>query len=369
MASPSPTPAAAPKPTTPPPQPAPKPAPKPMGDPLKDFPKDFIELPALAKDGPVPEPVSLGKVAMPPKSLLIIHLLGGDGAIKGKSRFVMEAADGGTAERDWDIFLREGEAESGGVKVAHLSLKENDLMFQWEAEAPQQLASPHLINCMLQLAAGPKQATVALRKPIEVEPLKAEILKGTLKGKFDVPFPPNSDRMKVDIVFDGPFPPLKFEGQNPMDSDKGKATVWFGASQETQIFALRLDTVFRRQLEIGFDPHVRINTTAKPEKLTAAGLGKMQKAAEVARQQTFAMVEFGKKAAGGKNDETTQQRLSLMESQLTNITKASEQLAGLKGMADQLVQGGRIHVRVFCQVDDFKLELVRTAGIPAANQK
>lgn len=369
MASPSPTTAAAPKPTTPPPPPAPKPAPKPMGDPLKDFPKEFIELPALAKDGPIPEPVSLGKVAMPPKSLLIIHLLGGDGAIKGKSRFVMEAADGGTAERDWDIFLREGEAESGGVKVAHLSLKENDLMFQWEAEAPQQLASPHLINCMLQLAAGPKQATVALRKPIEVEPLKAEILKGTLKGKFDVPFPPNSDRMKVDIVFDGPFPPLKFEGQNPMDSDKGKATVWFGASQETQIFALRLDTVFRRQLEIGFDPHVRINTTAKPEKLTAAGLGKMQKAAEVARQQTFAMVEFGKKAAGGKNDETTQQRLSLMESQLTNITKASEQLAGLKGMADQLVQGGRIHVRVFCQVDDFKLELVRTAGIPAANQK
>jgi hypothetical protein len=38
-------------------------------------------------------------------------------------------------------------------------------------------------------------------------------------------------------------------------------------------------------------------------------------------------------------------------------------------MADQLVQGGRIHVRVFCQVDDFKLELVRTAGIPVANQK
>ena len=163
MASPSPTTAAAPKPTTPPPPPAPKPAPKPMGDPLKDFPKEFIELPALAKDGPIPEPVSLGKVAMPPKSLLIIHLLGGDGAIKGKSRFVMEAADGGTAERDWDIFLREGEAESGGVKVAHLSLKENDLMFQWEAEAPQQLASPHLINCMLQLAAGPKQATVAPR--------------------------------------------------------------------------------------------------------------------------------------------------------------------------------------------------------------
>jgi hypothetical protein len=340
-----------------------------MGDPLKDFPKEFIELPALAKDAPVPEPVSLGKVVMPPKSLLIVHLLGGDGAIKGKSRFVMEAADGGTAERDWDIFLREGEAESGGVKVAHLSLKESDLMFAWEADAPNQLASPHLINCMLQLAAGPKQATVALRKPLEVEPLKAEILKGTLKGKFDVPFPPNPDRMKVDIVFDGPFPPLKFEGQNPMDSDKGKATVWFGASQETQIFALRLDTVFRRQLEIGFDPHVRINTTSKPEKLTAAGLGKMQKAAEVARQQTFAMVEFGKKQAGGKNDEATQQRLSLMESQLSNITKASEQLAGLKGTADQLLQAGRIHVRIFCQVDDFKLELVRTAGIPAAGQK
>lgn len=363
--SPAPTTPAA-KPTTPPPPPPPKPAPKPMGDPLKDFPKEFIELPALAKDAPVPEPVALGKVVMPPKSLLIIHLLGGDGAIKGKSRFVMEAADGGTAERDWDIFLREGEAESGGVKVAHLSLKENDLMFSWEADAPNHLASPHLINCMLQLAAGPKQATVALRKPLEVEPLKAEILKGTLKGKFDVPFPPNPDRMKVDIVFDGPFPPLKFEGQNPMDADKGKATVWFGASQETQILALRLDTAFRRQLEVGFDPHVRIGTTAKPEKLTAVGLGKMQKQAQVVRQQTFAMVEMAKKATAGKNDETTQQRLSLMESQLTGITKASEQLEGLKGMAEQLLQGGRIHVRVFCQVDDFKLELVRTAGIPAA---
>jgi hypothetical protein len=353
-----------PKPTPPPP--------KPVGDPLKDFPKEFIELPALAKDAPVPGPASLGKIAMPPQAVPIIHLLGGEGAIKGKSRFVMESSDGGTAERDWDVFLREGEVregETGGVKVAHLSLKESDLLFNWEADAPNQLASPYLINCMLQVSAGQKQATVALRKPLEAEPLKAEILKGTLKGKFDVPFPPNPDRMKVEIVFDGPFPPLKFEGQNPMDADKGKATVWFGASQETQILALRLDTALRRQLEIGFDPHVRIGTTAKPEKLTAVGLGKMQKQAQVARQQTFAMVEMAKKATAGKNDETTQQRLSLMESQLTGITKASEQLEGLKGMAEQLLQGGRIHVRIFSQVDDFKLELVRTTGMPASGQK
>lgn len=367
--TPNPMPNPMPKPTPMPPPPAPKPAPKPVGDPLKDFPKEFIELPALAKDGPAPAPVSLGKITLDPKALPSIYLLGGDGAIKGKSRFVMESSDGGTAERDWDIFLREGDAESGGVKVAHLALKESDLIFAWEADAGQHLASPHLINCMLQIAAGPKQATVALRKPLEVEPLKAEILKGMIKGKFDVPFPPNSDRMKVDIVFDGPFPPLKFEGQNPMDADKGKATVWFGASQETQVFALRLDTALRRQLEVGFDPHVRINPTGKPEKLTAVGLGKMQKQAQAVRQQSFAMLEMTKKATAGKNDETTQQRLSLMESQLTGITKASEQLEGLKGMAEQLLQGGRIHVRVFCQVDDFKLELVRTAGIPAGGQK
>lgn len=352
----------------PPPPPAPKPAPAPL-EPFKDFAPQFVELPPLGKESPAADPVALGKVHIGPKSLLIVHLLGGDSAIKGKFLFALEAAEGGTAERDWEVFLREGEAETGGTKIGHLALKDADLTFRWEAAATELPAAPHLMNCMLQMAAGPKQLVVALRKPLEVEALKAEILKGPFKGKWDIPYPPNSDKVKVEMVFEGPWPPSKFEGQMPMDGDKGKAVVWFGASQEDQVLAFRLETVMRKQLELGFDPHFRLGTTGKPEKLNANILARTQKAVMSAQQNAFGMAEFGKKKAGGKNDEATQQQLALLESNLANVTKAAQQLEALKLLGESLVAGGKIHVRVFCQVDDKTVDLVRSANMPVAPGK
>lgn len=362
--------AAKPEPPAPPPAaPAPPPKPAPMADPFKEFALQFVELPPFGKDGPATDPVALGKIKVDPQALVILHLLGGDIAIKGKFRFVVESSDGGTAERDWDVLLREGEAETGGVKIAHLSLKDENLQFHWEAAAAAQPAAPHLMNCMLQLSAGPKQTTVAMRKPIDIEPLKAEILKGPIRGKWDIPYPPNPEKIKVELAFAGPFPPPKFEGQTPMDADKGKLNVWFGQSQEDQTLLYKVDTVLRKQFEINFDPHFRIGITAKPQKLSKAVFEKTLKAAAEGRLAAFNLVEFGKNQTKGKNDEGTKQKMAALEANLAGVQKAGEQLEAMKQLADRLVDEGLVHVRVLVQVDDKTVELLRSPSAPPPSAK
>jgi serine/threonine protein kinase len=360
------------KPAAPAPQPAappPPPKPAPMADPFKEFAPQFVELPPLSKDGPATEAIALGKIKVGPQALVILHLLGGDIAIKGKFRFVVESSEGGTAERDWDVLLREGEAETGGVKIAHLSLKDDSLQFRWEAAAAEQPASPHLMNCMLQLSAGPKQTTVAMRKPIDIEPLKADILKGPIRGKWDIPYPPNPDKIKVELAFAGPFPPPKFEGQTPMDADKGKLNVWFGQSQEEQTLLYKVDTVLRKQFEINFDPYFRLGATARPEKLSKANFEKALKTVGGGRQAAFAMVELGKNQSKGKNDEQTKQKMALLEANLAGVQKAGEQLEAMKQLADRLVNEGQVHVRVLIQVDDKTVELLRSPTAPPPSAK
>lgn len=351
------------------PKPEPKPAPPPAAiDPFQQFAPQFVELPLPSKEGGMTEPFVLGKIQLSGNALLIIHLLGGEGAIKGKFLFTLDAAEGGTAERDWEIMLREGDASAAGTKIAHLTLQDNELRFRWEEAASGQPAAPHLMNCMLQFSAGPKQHAVALRKPLEVEPLKAEVLKGLIRGKWEIPYPPNVDKLRVELAFSGPFPPAKFDGQMPLDGDKGKVLVWFGPSQEEQTLALRVDTALRKFFEIGFDPHFRVGTTGKPEKLSASTLAKAQNFVLVGQRQAFAALGFQKEMSKGKNDEATQQRLAAMEANVTSMQKAVQQLAALKQLADTLAAEGQVHVRVFCQVDDKTVDLVRTANMPPSGK-
>lgn len=357
-----------PEPKPPAPKPEPKSAPKPMVDPFKDFPTGSVELPALmAESGPAPDafnPVTLGKLHVDPKALVIVNLMGGDGAMKGKFRFVLEAAENGTAERDWEFFLREGEAETGGTKLAHLALKGDDLSFQWQQEAASQPAAPHLVNCLMRIATGPKNQLVALRKPIMAAPMKAEIMKANAKGRWDIPYLPDPDKVKVELTFDPTFPKQRIEGQPVLDADKGKMTVWFGNTPEEQTLAIKFESAVRKGIEISLEPQFRIGSVGKPERLSTASLKKAQQIAAVSQTQTFGAVQMMKGQAAKKNDELTKTRVAQLEEQLATIQRATQQLEAMKMVVEQINAQGQINARVYYQTDDGAVDLLRTGGGP-----
>lgn len=353
-----------PEPPPPAPKPEPKPAPKPMVDPFKDFPAGSVDLPALlAEGGPAPDalnPATLGQIHVDPKALVIVNLLGGAGAMKGKFRFVLEAANNGTAERDWEFFLREGEAETGGVKLAHLSLKDENLTFQWQPEAAAQPAAPYLINCQLRIATGPKNQLVSLRKPIQSAPMKAEIMKANAKGRWEIPYLPDPDKVKVELTFDPTFPKQRIEGQPVLDAEKGKMTVWFGNTPEEQTLSIKFESAVRKGVEISMEPQFRIGSIGKPERLTVASLKKAQQLVAVSQTQTFGAVQVMKGQAAKKNDELTKTRVAQLEEQLATIQRATQQLEAMKALAEQINGQGQINARVFYQNDDGTVDLLRT---------
>ncbi|HND55045.1 MAG TPA: hypothetical protein PLV92_21675, partial [Pirellulaceae bacterium] len=350
-----------PKPPEPKP-PEPKPMPKPPEmDPFREFPAGFAEIPVPSKDAAAPGPVNIGKLYAPPKSLVIVHLYGGETAIKGKSKFVLEASEGGTADRDWDVTMRESETDPNAQKIAHLSLKNDMLAFEWLPPAQSHPAAPHLTNCVLHLASGPKSRYLALRKPISAPPLTLDLKKGAIKGKWDIPYPPNPDKIKVKLTFEGPFPPAKFDGAEEIDADKGNVLVWFGATADEQLLALRVTSDLRKSLELGVEPYFRLITVgAKPDKLTTANIKKAQQAVVLGRAQAMAFEQAAKKAAAGKNDELSKTRVDQAEENLKQTDKVGKNFEALGGLVESLSGNGKIHVRVFYQAEDQKIDLLKT---------
>src|SRR5690606_33894034 len=141
-----------------------------MIEPFADF-ATTVELPALgASNKPNPaagEVMTLGSVKLEPNGLIFLRLLGGEKATTtGRSTLQLANANGGTASNEWEVSA--SDAKNNQVVVAKLAYKDNQISFQW---TPAAIESPPiaagLINCVLQLASGPKTHRVALRKPVE----------------------------------------------------------------------------------------------------------------------------------------------------------------------------------------------------------
>src|SRR5690606_37631629 len=143
----------------------PKPAPKPFAAFAK-----AVELPSLGEpnkpNDKALEPVALGPVKLQ-EGLMFLRLNGGDKVSK-KATFSIANANGGLAERDWEISAADPRGMASLV-VAKLSYKEDQLFFQWTQETVSNAATfDALANCSITMASGPESHTFAMRTPIEV---------------------------------------------------------------------------------------------------------------------------------------------------------------------------------------------------------
>lgn len=361
---PAPAPAPAPEPEPKPeskPEPKPAPAP-PMVEPFADFAKT-VELPALGtpnKPNPAAgEVVTLGEVKLEPNGIVFLRLLGGEKATPaGRSALVLNNANSGTAANEWEVASTD--AKGAQVIVAKLALKDNQLSFQWTPEA---IESPPvaagLMNCVLQLASGPKTHRVALRKPVEASPIVLNLERPAIKLPVEFATPPDWSAVRVEILSVDSGVKSKTD-KNTLNADKDTALVTFGEKTEEQVTLLKIDTIVaqRRELTLNAAPYFKVND--QPVKFTAKIFALAKGQVNVEQQQIYNTIELRRKQKAKKEElEPFEQRMELANKAMTALTAVETQL--------QAINGAQVQYRVYYDAgEDAKVELATSAATATA---
>jgi serine/threonine protein kinase len=340
----------------------PKPAPPP--NPFRELAKS-VDLPPLGGSGESQqasdEPASLSSVYIDASELFFVELEGGDKAYKTKQPFVMRALPG--SERDWEIFFTQ--AAGAELKVAQLAAKDNQLFFQWTAQAAAEPIANHLRNCVLSLRTGTAQERLSLRKPVDIGAVTVDLDKG-MKASFRVPWPPEPDTIRVDVAVEGKFPGTRFD-PSPTLEVGGETNVWFGDGT-AQILFFKFECSSKRDIEVIATPYFKSPYEVKPVRFTKAKVNEMVGRLNFEQQSTTQQINaIGDPA---KITNRTQQGLaiqakSLAEQKLAAVQAASAEFQKVSTIYDDVNGTGQVHVRLYAMIGITSIELATTGAAPA----
>jgi hypothetical protein len=334
---------------------------KPAPQPFQDFPA-IASLPDLeAADGMSPH--KIGPIHIAPDELCFIKLRGGGNACKGAPSFVMRNADGGLAERDWEIMLRDDEA-GPETKIAHLSIDdESQLIFQWQSGAMSQSSSAQLCNCALNFSSRGQSHVASLRGPAVVKGLILEFDKQSSKDDWKIDMPPDPDGIKLEITGVGD---AKYTVQpDPvMEANRGEA--WVDIEDGGGLLTLKVETTMKRALRVEVVPHVKSPPDGKPQKLIARQLPQII-AQMVAQERQLAFnVQQGNQMAdqapSARERALIEQRVAQAEQMQTEIKTALQKLQELGEFLKTATGNIELRFRVYYDADSSEVDLLRTGS-------
>jgi hypothetical protein len=305
-------------------------------------------------------PLVLGPCVVDEKSLVILQLKGGDGAIRGgKQKFEIAAAQGGTALRDWEISLTGGAAN---IIAALLSVKDNQLTFQWTPEGAKQSAAPLLCNCGLHLSAGPGQHDLAFRTPIKGEPLVVGLDRGGSSVTWKIDLLPDPKKLFIEITtLEGGFLKHKFKERQTLEGTD-RTELWTGSDEAAMPLGWRIaSTVKNDSIEVDSLPQYQIRgVTRQPKPLVKKELAPLEKQFDQSRFLVNKKIEAASKAKG----EGAERQANLGKVELEKVNAADDQLKELKSLIEDLDGKGAIHFRVYYQTEDGPIDLLVTGEPP-----
>ncbi len=182
----------------PPPKPAAKPAPP--ADALAGFPP-YVELPPLPDAGEfAPGPTLLGNVHGPLDNPITLDLLGRETAVRGKRQFSLEPAPN-DKQQSWIVRLESAGKEDAPTEVGQFLRDGDGLKFRWADKVAEIAATAeYLRNCALELRGGGPPHLVALRKPVIVEPVVLDLMKGVSTVTVPIEFMPDPAHLRIEFT-------------------------------------------------------------------------------------------------------------------------------------------------------------------------
>lgn len=360
-----------PKPEPPMPKPTPKPAP--VGNPFVGFGK-AVTLPKLpaAMSEPTPEMLAsivLGPCKLPDENTVVSMVLkGGETAFsKGKMKFTLQSANGGTSLRDWDIKVSGGLVETP-ITVAIISAKNDQLLFQWTAEAAKQAAAPYLCNCMVSMNAGTGKVDLALREPVSAEPIPIGIEKRNQPAKYNIDLPPEAKQLVFEILgVEGDVPKVKYDNKE-LTADKDTTFFWVGNVETEMPLGMKIDTSVTnsgRTVQVITIPHFKLEGMARPSMYAKRELQALSQNIESELQIGGAMIQQAALVQDAKKKGELSQAGTL---KIEPAQKAKAQFEQMQNLAKGLQSNGKIKFRIYATAEDGKVELVNSDGAGAGAQ-
>jgi hypothetical protein len=352
--------------------PAPKVAPTDQPEPRK-VPTDpepnspFRDLPQMVALPPIEaasvSPVVWGPIHLQDREPCFMRLRGGDKAVRGNQSFVLRNADGGTAERDWEILLRDGDNQS---KLAHLGIDaDGRLGFRWETTAESSEIASNLGNCALVLSApGKPTHVVALRQPIQSTPLVIDLEKPSPKSDLRIDSLPDPSVMYLEIVGVGGSD-FQAKPAAVLASDKGEA--WLTIEDAGSLLVLKVETAVRRgiiSVEVG--PHFQRAATAKPETFVVKRFPQVMNDATKYGQNLQIGIQNATQALNrnptASQRQALQQTLAAMQQEEKDFQDFLLRLNQLHTFLDTRKNKLELKVRVYCDADSSEIDLLVASG-------
>jgi hypothetical protein len=337
----------------------PTPPPK---NPLADLPPS-VDLP----DQEDAETFRLGSLDMGATTSLTLTLLGGREVIRDPSRFQLDPARG--TEQSWRVLII-GDKENPDREehVAQVSVREDELTFQWEPNAAQNPLATQLRNCVLRCRSKDHTHDLRLRTPLEMEAMLITLVKPTMSESYRVPDLPNAALLKFQITsLNEPFPPCTLKPAEAIEADGGKVTATLGESVDEQVAALEFETQVRRTLVVKVSALFQLAPGTRPEPMSNSRLETVGGQVMRNQQITFENVQrvrainqkIGRDDPKKKRAENELKRAEALLDQAAQVTQKYEVLRELR---ESLKDGGVVHFRLFYSLDDCVVELVKTVN-------
>jgi len=333
----------------------PKEEPKPpqQQDPFRAL-TDAVALPPVSGEG---QPASLGKIHLADNLAVYIDLLLGDRvAPKERDVFTLARARNGLAERDWEVKL-ESEGEQP-VVIANMSLKGDDLQFQWTPAAAEQEATPYLANCLLNLRTSEFEHFTALRQPKQVKALPFRLDAKALREKYELDTVPRKENLFFEITGVGGAENHEVAPKQKLILEETDTTfVKFGQGLDQRV-AAKIDAVMQKDLQLSLTPFVKAGNQTVP--FNQKQLKTAHATLVGAMQQVQALIDATKRLPKKQREKAKKQyesKLDMLEEQYNELEKLSTQLEEISK------KNVYITFRVFCSDGVHDVNLI-TGDLP-----
>jgi flagellin-like hook-associated protein FlgL len=347
---------------------APMPPAAPPANPFAGFPRAVTlpKLPAGSTDVPADAltPIAFGPCKLNEQDLIIATLIGGESYKGGRQKFLLDPAQAGTAERDWEV--RFGTDSSAEI-IALISAKDDELTFQWTAEGVKNSGSPYLANCLIEFAVGPQSQQVALRQTVKGDPLVIDLDKANSVVKWNIEALPDEKQIEVEVAgFQSASPKFRIENPN-LNAQSSITNVLVGPSDEIMPFAFELKmTPTSKQVDVKAVPKIKVEGLPPGrDRFNKKAVSSLISGAGVASQVA---AEAQKQAAAIKDDGQKKKAVAQAEQMQADVTKLNAQVGALQQTVES-VKSATVHFRVWYLGDTGKMLLLDTGGPPLPETK
>jgi len=241
-------------------------------------------------------------------------------------------------------------------------------------------------NCGLQLTVGQDSRLLPLGKPQHVEPLQVNLQTGTARQNLNAPNLPDPELLRIQITkLEGEFPKHKLEPQDGIGGEEGVRIVFpsdgtvptygFHVKLTPRGNTARLEAAafVRPQQPAGAQAGAAPAPAAAPARAHARAKAAqanneiplnfrtLQQALQAqVRNKMLIEAKYGTADKIKNNKHIPNQMKQLLQTQLNQADVAIGQLQILAERCQKIQQNGKIHFRIFAQLDEHQLNLIDT---------